>query len=395
MIQKECVKWASQGINIKYQIRETRLGYKAGALKNGLAYNYVEECEYVAIFDADFRPEPDFLRQAIPYLVHNPEIGLIQARWRFVNADECFLTRMQEMSLDYQFIVEEEGGSSIHSFFSFNGSGGIWRIAAINEAGGWNDRTTVEDMDLAVRAGLKGWKFVYLGDLQVKSELPSTFKAYLSQQHRWSCGPANLFRKMAREISKNKEVSAWKKLYMIYNFFFIRKIVGTMFTFVFYCVVLPLVSLFPEVDVPKWGAIVATFIIATVNTLVTTPRSIHLAVPWVLFENVMSFHRMKALLIGLFETKRANEWVVTEKLGDTRKNLEAIKTGASTRIDGLKDRIRFQELGIAVFLFACGCHGIFYGADRYYFYLFPQSVFFTMAGFGLFGTVVPTSYNLC
>ncbi|KAI3450664.1 hypothetical protein Pfo_007329 [Paulownia fortunei] len=394
MIEKECMRWASEGINIRYQIREGRVGYKAGALKEGLKHDYVKECEYVAIFDADFQPEPDFLQQAIPFLIHNLEIGLIQARWRFVNADECFLTRMQEMSLDYQFVVEQEGGSSIHAFFSFNGSGGIWRIAAINEAGGWKDRTTVEDMDLAVRAGLKGWKFVFLGDLQVKSELPSTFKAYRSQQHRWSCGPANLFRKMVIEIAKNKEVSIWTKFYMIYNFFFIRKIVGTMFTFFFYCVVLPLVSLIPEVDVPKWGAIVATFIIATINTLVATPRSLHLAVPWVLFENIMSFHRTKALFIGLLEAKRANEWVVTEKLGDALKNkpnAESSTPKEPARLKLLRERILLHELGIAVFLFACGCYGIFYGEDKYFIYLFPQAIFFTIAGFGYFGTIVPSS----
>ncbi|PIN10895.1 Glucomannan 4-beta-mannosyltransferase [Handroanthus impetiginosus] len=274
------LSWPADRLVIQVLDDSTDLVIKAGALKEGLKRDYVQACEYVAIFDADFQAEPDFLQKVNPFLVHNPEIGLVQARWRFVNADECFLTRMQEMSLDYQFVIEEGGGSSIHSFFSFNGSGGIWRIAPINEAGGWNERTTVEDMDLAVRAGLKGWKFVYLGDVQ----------AYRSRQHRWSCGPANLFRKMVVGIAKNKEVSIWTKFYMIYNFFFIRKIVGTMFTFFFYCVVLPLVSLMPEVDVPKWGAIVATFIIATINTLAATPRSIHLAVPWVLFENIMSFH---------------------------------------------------------------------------------------------------------
>nr|GME11666.1 glucomannan 4-beta-mannosyltransferase 2-like [Ipomoea batatas] len=86
MIEKECIRWASKGINIKYQIRETRGGYKAGALKDGLKHDYVKECEYVVIFDADFRPEPDFLRRAIPFLVHNPQIALVQARWRFVGS---------------------------------------------------------------------------------------------------------------------------------------------------------------------------------------------------------------------------------------------------------------------------------------------------------------------
>ncbi|GAV61779.1 Glyco_tranf_2_3 domain-containing protein, partial [Cephalotus follicularis] len=167
MVELECQKWASKGVNITYQIRENRTGYKAGALKEGLKRSYVKHCEYVAIFDADFRPEPDYLKCAIPYFIQNPDLALVQARWRFVNSNECLLTRMQEMSLDYHFKVEQEVGSATHAFFGFNGTAGVWRIAAINEAGGWKDRTTVEDMDLAVRASLRGWKFVYLGDLQV------------------------------------------------------------------------------------------------------------------------------------------------------------------------------------------------------------------------------------
>ncbi|CAI0408127.1 unnamed protein product [Linum tenue] len=213
MVELECQRWASKGINIKYEIRDNRNGYKAGALKEGMKRSYVKNCDYVAIFDADFQPEPDFLWRTIPFLVHNPEIGLVQARWKFVNADECLMTRMQEMSLNYHFSVEQEVGSSTYAFFGFNGTAGVWRIAALNEAGGWKDRTTVEDMDLAVRASLKGWKFLYLDDLRVKNELPSTFKAYRYQQHRWSCGPANLFRKMIKEIVMNK-VSNFSHLFV-------------------------------------------------------------------------------------------------------------------------------------------------------------------------------------
>lgn len=168
-----------------------------------MKHGYVKDCDLVAIFDADFQPEPDFLWRSVPFLVHNPEIALFQARWVFMNANECLMTRMQEMSLDYHFKVEQEVGSSIYAFFGFNGTAGVWRISALNEAGGWKDRTTVEDMDLAVRASPKGWKFVYLGDLKVKNELPSTFKAFRYQQHRWSCKPANLFRKMVMEIIRN------------------------------------------------------------------------------------------------------------------------------------------------------------------------------------------------
>ncbi|XP_071680406.1 probable glucomannan 4-beta-mannosyltransferase 9 [Lolium perenne] len=167
MVQIECQRWARKGVNIKYEIRDNRRGYKAGALKEGMKHSYVRDCDFVAIFDADFQPEPSFLCRAMPFFIHNPEIGLVQGRWRFVNADECLMTRMQEMSLDYHFKVEQEVGSSAYAFFGFNGTAGVWRISALNEAGGWKDRTTVEDMDLAVRASLKGWKFVYLGDLMV------------------------------------------------------------------------------------------------------------------------------------------------------------------------------------------------------------------------------------
>ncbi|XP_031256663.1 glucomannan 4-beta-mannosyltransferase 2 [Pistacia vera] len=393
MVEQECIRWANKGINIRYQIRETRGGYKAGALKEGLKRSYVKHCEFVVIFDADFRPEPDFLRRAIPFLVHNPDIALVQARWRFVNADECLLTRMQEMSLDYHFTVEQEVGSATHAFFGFNGTAGVWRIAAINEAGGWKDRTTVEDMDLAVRSSLKGWKFVYLGDLQVKSELPSTFKAFRFQQHRWSCGPANLFRKMVMEIVRNKKVRFWKKVYVIYSFFFVRKIIAHMVTFFFYCVVLPLTILVPEVEVPIWGAVYIPSIITILNS-VGTPRSIHLLFYWILFENVMSLHRTKATLIGLLEAGRANEWVVTEKLGDTLKNKAAeAKNKTNTKIFKrprfkIADRLNTLELGFASFLFFCGCYDYVHGKNRYYIYLFLQTITFLITGLGYVGTIV-------
>ncbi|GAB2285487.1 Glucomannan 4-beta-mannosyltransferase 2 [Dionaea muscipula] len=404
MVEVECQRWASKGINIRYQIRENRVGYKAGALKEGLKRSYVKDCEFVAIFDADFRPEPDFLHRSIPFLVHNPDIALVQARWRFVNSDECLMTRMQEMSLDYHFTVEQEVGSSTHAFFGFNGTAGIWRIAAINEAGGWKDRTTVEDMDLAVRASLRGWKFVYLGDLQVRSELPSTFKAFRFQQHRWSCGPANLFRKMAMEIIKNKRVKFWKKVYVIYSFFLVRKIVAHMVTFFFYCVVLPLTILIPEIEVPIWGSVYIPSIITILNS-VGTPRSIHLLFYWILFENVMSLHRTKATLIGLLEAGRVNEWVVTEKLGDACKNKNNVKdkqptntttTTTTTKAAAVKkprskliERMNFLEMGFGVFLFVSGCVDFMHGKYSYYIYLFLQSITFFIVGFGYVGTILP------
>ncbi|GLJ55309.1 hypothetical protein SUGI_1186880 [Cryptomeria japonica] len=386
LVEMECQKWAGKGINIKYEIRDNRKGYKAGALKEGMKHNYVRECDYVVIFDADFQPEPDFLWKAVPFLMHNPDIGLVQARWKFVNADECLMTRMQEMSLDYHFTVEQEVGSATHAFFGFNGTAGIWRIKALNEAGGWKDRTTVEDMDLAVRASLRGWKFVFIGNLGVKNELPSTFKAYRYQQHRWSCGPANLFRKMLKEIIANKKVSAWKKFHVIYGFFFVRKIVAHIVTFVFYCVVIPATVLVPEVQLPKWGAVYIPTTITLLNAM-STPRSLHLLVFWILFENVMSLHRTKATIIGLLEVGRVNEWVVTEKLGDALK-AKTVKQMKKRR-SKIGERLHVLELFTGVYLFFCACYDFAFGKNHFFIYLFLQAAAFFIMGFGYIGTFVP------
>ncbi|OIT38021.1 glucomannan 4-beta-mannosyltransferase 9 [Nicotiana attenuata] len=400
LVEKECSRWASKGINIKYEIRDNRKGYKAGALKEGMKHSYVKLCSHVAIFDADFQPEPDFLERAIPFLVHNPEIGLVQARWEFVNADECLMTRMQEISLGYHFTVEQEVGSAIHAFFGFNGrlpnspkysfgTAGVWRMSALNEAGGWKDRTTVEDMDLAVRAGLNGWKFVYVGNLKVKNELPSTFKAYRYQQHRWSCGPANLFRKMAMEIATNKKVSVWKKFYLIYSFFFVRKIIAHIVTFILYCVVMPATVFVPEVQVPKWGAIYIPSAITLLNVL-GSPRSMYLVVYWILFENVMSLHRTKATFIGLFESGRVNEWIVTEKLGDALKTKMGTKAHKKLRFR-VGERVHLLDLFVGLYLWFCGWYDFSFGKSRFHVYLFLQAAAFFVVGFGYVGVFVPNS----
>nr|XP_043631564.1 glucomannan 4-beta-mannosyltransferase 9-like [Erigeron canadensis] len=390
LVELECKRWAGKGINIKYEIRDNRNGYKAGALKQGMKHSYVKQCEFVAIFDADFQPDPDFLWRTIPFLAHNPELALVQARWKFVNSDECLMTRMQEMSLDYHFTVEQEAGSATHAFFGFNGTAGVWRISALNEAGGWKDRTTVEDMDLAVRVSLKGWKFIYVGDLKVKNELPSTFKAYRYQQHRWSCGPANLFKKMVVEIARSKKVTLLKKFYVIYSFFFVRKIVAHLVTFIFYCVVLPTTVFMPEVQVPKWGAIYIPSIVSLLNA-VGTPRSFHLLVFWILFENVMSLHRTKGTFIGLFEAgTTVNQWVVTKKLGEASKPKQGQRATKKPRIQ-IGESVYMLEIIAGLYLFLCGCYDYSFGKNHYYIYLFLQSMAFFIAGFGYIGVFIPNS----
>ncbi|CAI0442456.1 unnamed protein product [Linum tenue] len=351
LVKTECRRWESKGVNIKYEARENRNGYKAGNLKRGMKHSYVKQCEYVAIFDADFQPEPNFLRLTVPSLLRDPDIALVQSRWSFVNADECLMTRMQEMSLDYHFNIEQQAGSSTYAFFGFNGTAGVWRISALNEVGGWKDRTTVEDMDLAVRAGLKGWKFLYLGDV--------------------------------------KRVSVWKKFHLVYSFFLVRKIVSHLLTFSFYCIIMPATILLPEVHIPKWASVYLPTIVTLLHVVGTPTRSIHLVGFWVLFENVMSLHRTKAMLMGLLEFGRVNEWVVTEKLGDALR-IDNLHQAAKPK---KKPRLEFHwaELGVAIYLFVCGCYDYAFGKNRYFIFLFMQSIAFFIAGCGYVGTFIPNS----
>lgn len=191
------------------------------------------------------------------------------------------------------------------------------------------------------------------------------------------------------EIIRNKKVSLWKKVHVIYSFFFVRKVVAHIVTFVFYVVVLPATVLVPEVEVPKWGAVYIPAIITLLNA-VGTPRSLHLLVFWILFENVMSLHRTKATFIGLLEAGRVNEWIVTEKLGDALKLKSATKAFRKHRMR-LGDRIHLLEFAAGAYLFFCGCYDIAFGTNHYFLYLFIQAFAFLIVGFGYVGTFVPNS----
>ncbi|CAM0953273.1 unnamed protein product [Alopecurus aequalis] len=386
LVEAECRRWASKGVHVHYENRSNRNGYKAGAMREGLKKHYARDCAFVAVFDADFQPDADFLRRTVPLLQSDPALALVQARWRFVNADECILTRIQEMSLDYHFSVEQEVGSACHAFFGFNGTAGVWRVQALADAGGWKDRTTVEDMDLAVRASMRGWTFVYVDHVRVRNELPSSFKAYRYQQHRWSCGPANLMRKMFWEIITSRQVSAWKKLHVLYGFFFVRKVVAHLVTFLFYCVVIPAYVLVQhDVHLPKYVAMYVPAIITLLNAI-CTPRSWHLLVFWILFENVMSMHRSKATIIGLFEASRANEWVVTEKLGSSSAAAVTTMTMATKKKNQNQGNFHSSEILMGLCLLYCAIYDIIFGHDHFYVYLLMQSAAAFVIGLGYVGS---------
>ncbi|MCR9016500.1 cellulose synthase family protein [Aquiflexum gelatinilyticum] len=173
-------------VNFKYIHRIDRKGFKAGALREGME---VAEGEFIAIFDADFVPDPDFLMKTIGHF-KDDKVGMVQTRWTHLNEEYSVLTRLQAFALDAHFMVEQMGRNGQHAFINFNGTGGIWRKRCILDAGNWHDDTLTEDLDLSYRAQQKGWKFIYRPDIKSPSELPPVMSAIKSQQFRWTKGGA-------------------------------------------------------------------------------------------------------------------------------------------------------------------------------------------------------------
>jgi len=173
------------GVNISHLPRSNRVGYKAGALRDGLT---TAQGEYLAIFDADFVPPPDFLRQAMPHLIADSRVGLVQARWGHLNREASLLTRLQACNIDSHFLIEQFARDRAGWFMNFNGTAGVWRRRAIEEAGGWNIGTLTEDLDLSYRAVLSGWRTRLLPELVAPAELVGEASAYRRQQTRWAHG---------------------------------------------------------------------------------------------------------------------------------------------------------------------------------------------------------------
>jgi cellulose synthase/poly-beta-1,6-N-acetylglucosamine synthase-like glycosyltransferase len=188
--------WAARGVDVVLIHRDDRTGYKAGALEHGLK---TATGELVAIFDADFIPPKDFLRQIVHHF-SDAEIGMVQARWAHLNRDYSLLTRAQAVLLDGHFVIEHTARNRSGRLFNFNGTAGVWRKQAIYDAGGWQHDTLTEDLDLSYRAQLAGWRFCFLRDLTVPSEIPVEMNAFKAQQHRWAKGSTQTALKLLPRI---------------------------------------------------------------------------------------------------------------------------------------------------------------------------------------------------
>ena len=206
-------RYAAQGFPISYHHRSNREGFKAGALAEGLK---TAQGEFVAIFDADFVPPEDFLLRTIHHFT-DPAVGMVQTRWAHINRNYSFLTEVEAILLDGHFVLEHSGRARSGVFFNFNGTAGVWRRRAIEEAGGWQHDTLTEDTDLSYRAQLKGWRFVYLQDVECPAELPVEMTAFKTQQARWAKGLIQTSKKILPPVLRSKQrfhvkLEAWYHL---------------------------------------------------------------------------------------------------------------------------------------------------------------------------------------
>lgn len=214
-----------KGLDIEWIHRTDRSGFKAGALHLGLNS---AKGEYIAIFDADFVPDPNFLKATVPFF-EDVKIGVVQSRWEHLNRDYSWLTELQALGLDAHFSIEQLGRNAAGHFINFNGTAGVWRKSTIIDAGGWQSDTLTEDLDLSYRAQLKGWKFKFLEEVTSPAELPAAMNAIKTQQFRWTKGAAECARKNLGKVLRDDTVSASTKWHALFHL---------MNSFMFVCIVI-------------------------------------------------------------------------------------------------------------------------------------------------------------
>jgi cellulose synthase/poly-beta-1,6-N-acetylglucosamine synthase-like glycosyltransferase len=213
IIAQKVKQYQQEGFLIHHIQRNNRYGFKAGALSNGLQF---AAGEFIAIFDSDFLPPVDFLKKTIR-VFSNDKVGVVQTRWDHLNKNYSMLTRLQAFGLDAHFSIEQKGRSAGHHFINFNGTAGVWRKKCIQDAGGWESDTLTEDLDLSYRAQLKGWKFIYLEEVDSPAELPVTMSALKNQQYRWNKGAAECVKKNLKSVLVNKDLSLRTRLHALFH----------------------------------------------------------------------------------------------------------------------------------------------------------------------------------
>jgi cellulose synthase/poly-beta-1,6-N-acetylglucosamine synthase-like glycosyltransferase len=380
-----------RGIDAQLIRREDRGGFKAGALKYGL-----QKCkgQFVAIFDADFLPEQDFLRKTVPFLVGDPDLGVVQTRWGHLNQDYSILTQLQAFGLDAHFTIEQSGRNKGGHFINFNGTAGVWRKKTILDAGNWQADTLTEDLDLSYRAQLCGWKFHYLEEVNAPAELPATMNALKSQQFRWTKGAAENAIKNLRRVLR-KKLPASTKVHSVFHL-----MNSAIFLCVFFCGILSVPMLWVKsymMDQLKFVFEVSSLFLLSFLTLgffyftsyfstrKTSTKSVFQFIGtfplFLSFSMGLSLHNAIAVIEGYIGKKspfiRTPKFNIKDKTDSWSKNIYQIrKINPLTFFEGLFSiyfllgvalGIYFEDYGLLAFhlMLALGYGAIFYYSIRH------------------------------
>jgi cellulose synthase/poly-beta-1,6-N-acetylglucosamine synthase-like glycosyltransferase len=312
-----------RGIDISLHRRSNRAGFKAGSLELATP---TAKGEFLLLFDADFVPEPNVLKRLLAYF-DEPDVALVQARWEHMNLHESWLTKTQAVLLDAHFAVEQYVRHKRSHFWNFNGTAGLWRKSAIEQSGGWHSDTLTEDMDLSYRAQMLGWKFRYIQDIAVMSELPADINGFNSQQRRWAKGGGQTAQKLSGKFWRTK-LGGWCKfeglMHLFANHAYLLKLI-----------LIPLLPLYVLIrnDLGYHGVSPIEVIVLMVNFLslmlyyslpifrFKRPRHFLLSyVPMAIFmETGISIQKAFAIVEGFYQ--KTFDWDRTPKLADTHDSL--------------------------------------------------------------------------
>ena len=396
-IARETVeRMRSAGHNVVYLHRSDRTGYKAGALEEGTK---VAAGEFILIFDADFIPPPEILKNTIHYFT-DPEVGMVQTRWDHLNRGASLLTQAEAILLDGHFVIEHTARNRTGRYMNFNGTAGIWRKIAIADAGGWQHDTVTEDLDLSYRAQLKGWKFVFLPELTSPAELPPEMNAFKAQQHRWTKGIAQTCVKVLPTVLRSDR--NWRiKLESCFHL-----TSGCVYILVVLLSLLIGPALFAKLVVaeeryPFWRLLcdLALFYIGTGSALsfyIVSQRQIRRGwagtlryIPPLMAIGIgIAINNATAAIEGFF--CKAGEFVRTPKFGD-----QADRVGSwHKRLSGFRFRGSWRgllELALGIYMTVCLCSFFFF--DHWFERISAALPFLGLFIFGYFYVAFQTFYG--
>jgi cellulose synthase/poly-beta-1,6-N-acetylglucosamine synthase-like glycosyltransferase len=340
-------EYRSSGINIEWIHRNNRKGYKAGALGEGLDS---ATGEFIGIFDADFVPNPDWLRETIPFF-QDRELGCLQTRWGHTNRNYNLLTKAEALAIDGHFVVEQTVRSGNNFFLNFNGTAGLWRRSCIEDAGGWQWDTMTEDLDLSYRAQMRGWKIRYRPEVVVPGELPSEVESFKKQQSRWARGSFQVVRKILPNLIKQTDLPWYVRLVGILHLtgYIVHPLALSLLLFA-----LPVGLLEPNAFEALPISALACFgpplLYFTANTSLKMPLRERLKMLPLLV--IVGFGISLSTSIGVFEGlggKKPGGWAVTPKLNLTDSNGQ-YKEIDQSYVDPISPLV-WAEIGLALYAF--------------------------------------------